>query len=48
MTLDFGQFTWYDALEVSTQSSAPVIKAAYRCLVQLNEPANNPCNPTAA
>ncbi len=48
MKLDLGQFTWYDALEVSTQASAPVIKAAYRCLVQLNHPDKNPGNPAAA
>ena len=30
--------TFYDTLEVRPRASAPVIKAAFRCLVQLNHP----------
>ena len=33
--------TLYDSLEVSPQASALVIKAAYRCLAQLNHPDKN-------
>ena len=38
----------YEQLEVSPRASAPVIKAAYRCLVQLNHPDKNPDDPGAA
>ena len=31
-------FTLYDTLEVSPHASEPVIRAAYRCLVQLKHP----------
>lgn len=40
--------TLYDDLEVSPRASAPVIKAAYRCLAQLNHPDKNPGNAAAA
>lgn len=40
--------TLYDILEVSPRASAPVIKAAYRCLVQLNHPDKNPQDSLAA
>jgi len=33
--------THYDTLEVSPQACASVIKAAYRCLVQINHPDRN-------
>lgn len=33
--------TLYEVLEVSPQASASVIKAAYRCLAQLNHPDKN-------
>ena len=32
----------YETLEVSPRASAPVIKAAYRCLVQTHHPDKNP------
>ena len=35
------EVTHYDTLEVSPQASASVIKAAYRCLVQINHPDRN-------
>lgn len=35
------QVTLYDALEVSPRASALVIKAAYRCLAQVNHPDKN-------
>lgn len=40
--------TLYDDLEVSPRASAPVIKAAYRCLAQLNHPDKHPDQDTAA
>jgi curved DNA-binding protein CbpA len=40
--------TLYETLEVSPRASAPVIKAAYRCLVQLHHPDKNPGDPGAA
>jgi len=40
--------TLYEILEVSPRASAPVIKAAYRCLVQLHHPDKNPDDPSAA
>ena len=40
--------TLYDDLEVSSRASAPVIKAAYRCLAQLNHPDKNPDQDFAA
>jgi len=36
------QATLYETLEVSPTASAPVIKAAYRCLAQYNHPDKNP------
>jgi curved DNA-binding protein CbpA len=33
--------TFYDILQVSPRASAPVIKAAFRCLAQLNHPDKN-------
>ena len=38
----------YEQLEVSPRASAPVIKAAYRCLVQIHHPDKNPDDPVAA
>ena len=35
------EVTLYDALEVSPRASALVIKAAYRCLAQVNHPDKN-------
>lgn len=32
------EITFYEALEVSPRASASVIRAAYRCLVQVNHP----------
>ena len=40
--------TFYDTLEVSPRASAPVIKAAFRCLAQLNHPDKNLGDDTAA
>jgi DnaJ-class molecular chaperone len=40
--------TFYDTLEVSPRASAPVIKAAFRCLAQLNHPDKNLADDTAA
>ena len=40
--------TFYDTLEVSPRASAPVIKAAFRCLVQLNHPDKNLGDDSAA
>ena len=40
--------TFYDTLEVSPRASAPVIKAAFRCLAQLNHPDKNMGDDTAA
>ena len=37
----------YETLEVSPRASAPVIKAAYRCLVQTHHPDKNPGNAAA-
>lgn len=38
----------YELLEVSPKASAPVIKAAYRCLVQQFHPDRNPGDPACA
>lgn len=38
----------YETLEVSPRASAPVIKAAYRCLVQLHHPDKHDGNAVAA
>ena len=38
----------YEVLEVSPRASAPVIKAAYRCLAQIYHPDKNPNDPQAA
>jgi DnaJ-class molecular chaperone len=35
------EITLYDALEISPQASAGVVKAAYRCLAQANHPDKN-------
>ena len=40
--------TFYDTLEVSPRASAPVIKAAFRCLAQLNHPDKNLADDSAA
>ena len=40
--------TFYDTLEVSPRASAPVIKAAFRCLAQLNHPDKNLGDDSAA
>jgi len=40
--------TFYDTLEVSPRAIAPVIKAAFRCLVQLNHPDKNLGDDSAA
>jgi DnaJ-class molecular chaperone len=40
--------SYYDTLQVSPHASAPVLKAAYRCLVQLNHPDKNPGDDQAA
>ncbi|NMM13879.1 MAG: J domain-containing protein [Rhodoferax sp.] len=41
MSSDKTEVTLYDALEVSPRASALVIKAAYRCLAQVNHPDKN-------
>ena len=48
MKSDRRRTTLYDTLEVSPRATPPVIKAAYRCLVQLNHPDKNPDKPEAA
>lgn len=48
MTLASNPCTLYDDLEVSPLASAPVIKAAYRCLVQMHHPDKNPGDAAAA
>jgi DnaJ-class molecular chaperone len=40
--------SFYDTLQVSPRASAPVIKAAFRCLAQLNHPDKNLGDDTAA
>ena len=48
MNLPQTQVTLYDALEVSPRASALVIKAAYRCLAQINHPDKNSGSATAS
>jgi curved DNA-binding protein CbpA len=48
MNAPYTEPTLYEDLEVSPRASAPVIKAAYRCLAQLNHPDKNPDQDSAA